>query len=79
MTDKHSIAEARRNLPRLVREAERGMAVELTRRGARRREGARSGEPARNGGAADVAPPVSGKSVDKFSIASTDAVNRSRC
>ena len=33
MTDKHSIAEARRNLPRLVREAERGMAVELTRRG----------------------------------------------
>ena len=33
MTDKHSIAEARRNLPRLVREAEKGMAVELTRRG----------------------------------------------
>ena len=33
MTDKHSIAEARRNLPRLVREAEKGIAVELTRRG----------------------------------------------
>lgn len=33
MTDRHSIAEARRNLPRLVREAERGKAVELTRRG----------------------------------------------
>lgn len=33
MSDKHSIAEARRNLPRLVREAERGKAVELTRRG----------------------------------------------
>ena len=33
MTDKHSISEARRNLPRLVREAEKGMAVELTRRG----------------------------------------------
>ena len=33
MTDKHSIAEARRNLPKLVREAEKGMAVELTRRG----------------------------------------------
>lgn len=33
MTDKHSIAEARRNLPKLVRLVERGMAVELTRRG----------------------------------------------
>ncbi len=33
MADKHSIAEARRNLPRLVREAEKGVAVELTRRG----------------------------------------------
>ena len=33
MTDRHSIAEARRNLPGLVREAEKGMAVELTRRG----------------------------------------------
>ena len=33
MTDKHSIAEARRNLPRLVREAEKGMEVALTRRG----------------------------------------------
>ena len=33
MTEKHSIAEARRNLPRLVREAERGRTVELTRRG----------------------------------------------
>ena len=33
MTDKHSIAEARRNLPRLVREAEEGMEVALTRRG----------------------------------------------
>ena len=33
MTDKHSIAEARTNLPRLVREAESGKAVELTRRG----------------------------------------------
>ena len=33
MADKHSIAEARRNLPRLVRQAEKGMAVELTRRG----------------------------------------------
>lgn len=29
----HSIAEARSNLPRLVREAESGKAVELTRRG----------------------------------------------
>jgi prevent-host-death family protein len=34
MSDRHSIADARRNLPRLVREAERGKAVELTRRGA---------------------------------------------
>lgn len=33
MTKRYSIAEARRNLPRLVREAERGKAVELTRRG----------------------------------------------
>ena len=33
MTDKHSIAEARSNLPRLVREAEHGKTVELTRRG----------------------------------------------
>ena len=34
MTKRYSIAEARRNLPRLVHEAERGKAVELTRRGA---------------------------------------------
>ena len=33
MTDRHSIAEARRNLPALVREAENGKEVELTRRG----------------------------------------------
>ena len=33
MADKHSIAEARRNLPMLVRKAESGQAVELTRRG----------------------------------------------
>lgn len=33
MSDKHSIAEARTNLPRLVREAENGRAVELTRHG----------------------------------------------
>ena len=33
MTEKHSIAEARRNLPRLIREAENGETVELTRRG----------------------------------------------
>ena len=33
MTDKHSIADARRNLPRLIREAEHGKTVELTRRG----------------------------------------------
>lgn len=31
--DRYSIAEARRNLPSLVREAENGKAVELTRRG----------------------------------------------
>ena len=29
----HSIAEARRNLPRLIREAEHGKAVQLTRHG----------------------------------------------
>ena len=33
MPERYSIAEARRNLPRLVHEAERGKAVELTRRG----------------------------------------------
>ena len=33
MTDKYSIAGARRNLPKLVRVAEQGMTVELTRRG----------------------------------------------
>lgn len=33
MTAKHSIADARRNLRRLVREAARGKTVELTRRG----------------------------------------------
>ena len=33
MGDRHSIAEARSNLPKLVREAEHGKAVELTRRG----------------------------------------------
>ena len=33
MSDKHSIADARSNLPRLVREAESGKVVELTRRG----------------------------------------------
>lgn len=33
MSDRHSIAQARSNLPRLVREAESGKAVELTRRG----------------------------------------------
>ena len=33
MTERHSIAEARRNLPSLVRDAENGKAVELTRRG----------------------------------------------
>ena len=33
MTDRHSIAEARRNLPTLIREAENGKTVELTRYG----------------------------------------------
>ena len=33
MADRHSIAEARRNLPSLVRDAESGKVVELTRRG----------------------------------------------
>lgn len=33
MTDRYSIAEARRNLPTLVRRAESGNAVELTRHG----------------------------------------------
>ena len=33
MTDRFSIGEARRNLPSLVRDAENGKAVELTRRG----------------------------------------------
>ena len=33
MTEQRSIAEARRNLPTLVREAENGNAVSLTRRG----------------------------------------------
>lgn len=33
MSDRHSIAQARSNLPRLVREAEQGKSVELTRRG----------------------------------------------
>ena len=33
MTEQHSIATARRNLPTLVREAENGTSVELTRRG----------------------------------------------
>ena len=33
MTEKHSIADARRNLPRLIREAENGKTVEVTRRG----------------------------------------------
>ena len=33
MTETHSIADARRNLPRLIREAENGKTVELTRRG----------------------------------------------
>jgi len=33
MTERHSIAEARRNLPTLIRNAENGKAVELTRRG----------------------------------------------
>jgi len=35
MTKQHSIAEARSNLPKLIREAEAGKAVELTRRGRR--------------------------------------------
>lgn len=34
MRRKHSIAEARTNLPKLIREAESGKVVELTRRGA---------------------------------------------
>jgi prevent-host-death family protein len=33
VSDRYSIAEARNNLPRLVRDAEHGKAVELTRRG----------------------------------------------
>jgi len=33
VSKQHSIAEARKNLPSLVREAESGKAVELTRRG----------------------------------------------
>ena len=33
MSRRHSIADARNNLPELVREAESGRAVELTRRG----------------------------------------------
>ena len=33
MTDRHSIAEARCNLPALIRETENGKEVELTRRG----------------------------------------------
>ena len=33
MSEQHSIAEARSKLPQLVREAEAGKAVELTRRG----------------------------------------------
>ena len=33
MSDRRSISQARSNLPKLVREAERGKAVELTRRG----------------------------------------------
>jgi prevent-host-death family protein len=33
VSEQHSIAEARANLPQLVREAESGKAVELTRRG----------------------------------------------
>ena len=33
MHDRHSITEARRNLPKLIREAEDGGIVELTRRG----------------------------------------------
>ena len=33
MTERHSIAEARRNFPSLVHDAENGKAVEITRRG----------------------------------------------
>ena len=33
MSERHSIAQARSNLPQLVREAEHGKVVELTRRG----------------------------------------------
>lgn len=33
MADRHSIADARSRLPQLVREAESGKAIELTRRG----------------------------------------------
>lgn len=33
MTKRHSIADARRNLPALIRDAENGRVVELTRRG----------------------------------------------
>jgi len=33
MNERHSIEEARRNLPRLVREAEHGKTLQLTRRG----------------------------------------------
>ena len=33
MTERHSIAEARQNLPTLVRNAENGASIELTRRG----------------------------------------------
>jgi len=33
MSERHSIAEARRNLPTLIRKAESGKAVELTRHG----------------------------------------------
>ena len=33
MTKKYSITEARRNLPKLIREAEHGKTVQLTRRG----------------------------------------------
>ena len=33
MSGQHSIADARRNLPTLIRDAENGKAVELTRRG----------------------------------------------
>ena len=33
MSKRYSLSEARSNLPQLVREAERGVAIELTRRG----------------------------------------------